>query len=635
MFTLVATSQGQHSCFVLETTGEPYGNSTFCYIINYMKENRPDISQMPAQPGVYLMKDKGGGILYVGKAINLRNRVRSYFQPAADHTPRIAVMVSLVDKVDFIVTGNEIEALILENNLIKKEKPRYNVMLRDDKTYPYLKLTTNEKFPRLLVVRKVLKDGAQYFGPYVSGKAVSVARDLIHRIFPIRLSNDVLDNAPLRRPCLNYQMKRCLAPCAGKVTPEEYAQMVERIAKLLKGRDNEVVADLKKRMHDASEQHEYEQAALIRDQMFAIKELQEKQNMDAAGDMDEDYIACLSEGGAGIVRIMMVRGGRLAGDQNFTLKKADDPAELCTAFIQQFYNAAFAVPSEIVVSVMPRDAEVIAGWLSALKGKKVAITLPRRGRKKQLIEMGLENARFNLDTFMQGEESLKEALREIRDTVGMKQWPTVMEAVDISNTGGLSAVGSLVSFHNGAASKKDYKRFRIATAGPDDYAMIAEVVRRRFKRLKDEGGHFPNLLVIDGGAGQVAAAAEAIFPFHPEQAVIGIAKGDDRNNPETDRIFLAGQKKPLPFPEKSAGKFMLQRLRDEAHRFAIQYHRASREKAAFHHNVDDVAGIGPKRKQLLIKTFGSLKGAKNASVDEICKALSISENLARQIHEKL
>lgn len=600
-----------------------------------MTENKPDIGQLPPQPGVYLMKDKTGGILYVGKAINLRNRVRSYFQPAANHTPRIAVMVSLVEKVDFIVTANEIEALILENNLIKKEMPRYNVMLRDDKTYPYLKLTMNEKFPRLLVVRKVLKDGGQYFGPYVSGKAVRVARELIQRIFPLRISGDVLDNAPLRRPCLNYQMKRCLAPCAGKVTPEEYAQMVERVAKLLKGRDAEVLADLEKRMHEASAKHEYETAAHVRDQLFALKELHEKQNIDAAGHMDEDYIACLSEEGAGIVRIMMVRGGRLAGDQNFAFKKADDPAELCAAFIQQFYNAAFAVPSEVVVNVMPQDAEIIAEWLSVLKGKKVAVTLPHRGRKKQLIDMGLENARFNLETFVQGEEALKEALLEIRDTVGMAQWPTVMEAVDISNTGGLSAVGSLVSFHNGSASKKDYKRFRITTEGPDDYAMIAEVVRRRFKRLKEEGGRYPDLLVIDGGAGQVSAAAEAIHPFHPEQVIIGIAKGDDRNNPETDRIFLAGRKKPLPFPAKSAGKFMLQRLRDEAHRFAIQYHRKTREKAAFHHGVEDVAGIGPKRKKMLIQTFGSLKAAKNASVEEIRKALAVSETLARQIHEKL
>lgn len=600
-----------------------------------MTENKPDIGQLPPQPGVYLMKDKTGGILYVGKAINLRNRVRSYFQPGANHTPRIAVMVSLVEKVDFIVTANEIEALILENNLIKKEMPRYNVMLRDDKTYPYLKLTMGEKFPRLLVVRKVLKDGAQYFGPYVSGKAVRVARELIQRIFPLRISADVLDNAPLRRPCLNYQMKRCLAPCAGKVTPEEYARMVDRVAKLLKGRDAEVLDDLEARMREASAKHEYEAAAHARDQLFAIRELHEKQNIDAAGHMDEDYIACLCEAGAGIVRIMMVRGGRLAGDQNFSFKKADDPAELCAAFIQQFYNAAFAVPSEVVVNVMPQDADIIAEWLSALKGKKVVITLPHRGRKKQLIDMGLENARFNLETFVQGEEALKEALMEIRDTVGMAQWPTVMEAVDISNTGGLSAVGSLVSFHNGAVSKKDYKRFRITTEGPDDYAMIAEVVRRRFKRLKEEWGRYPDLLVIDGGAGQVSAAAEAIRPFHPAQVVIGIAKGDDRNNPETDRIFLAGRKAPLPFPAKSAGKFMLQRLRDEAHRFAIQYHRITREKAAFHHGVEDIVGIGPKRKKMLIQTFGSLKAAKNATVEEIRKALSISEPLARQIHEKL
>lgn len=600
-----------------------------------MRNDPPPISHLPTGPGVYLMKDANDEILYVGKAVNLRNRVRSYFQPSANHTPRIAIMVSLVSKVDFTVTNNEVEALILENNLIKKEQPRFNVMLRDDKTFPYLKLTTNEKFPRLLIVRKVHNDGAQYFGPYVSGRAVRSAMDLIHRIFPIRLSNDNLDRAALRRPCLNYQMKRCLAPCAGKVTREEYGRMAQGISRFLKGRDAEVIADLEARMREASEKTEFEKAEQIHGQINAIREIHEKQNMDAAKGMEEDYLACLSEGGAGMVRIMTVRGGKLTGDRNFTFEKADDPAELCGAFIQQFYGSAFAVPSEVVVNALPRDANVIAKWLTELKGKKVEITLPERGRKRQLIDMALENARHSLDSFAKSETALKSALGEIKNAVGMKEWPAVMEAVDISNISGVAAVGSLVSFFNGVPDKKNYKRFRVTADGPDDYAMVAEVVRRRFKRLKEEGKTFPALLLIDGGAGQVSAAARALAPFAPEQVIIGIAKGEDRDNPETDRFLLVGRKEPLPFPPRGAGRFLLQRLRDEAHRFAIEYHRKTREKAAFRSGVDEVPGFGPKRRKLLIQAFGSLKGAKNAGVDDIRKALSISEKLAREIHEKL
>lgn len=594
-----------------------------------------DTSHVPISPGVYLMRDSGGKAIYIGKAKNLRSRVGSYFRPSADHADRIALMVKLAKKVDFIVTANEVEALILENNLIKKEQPRFNVMLRDDKTYPYLKLTTGEKFPRLLIVRKVLKDGGTYFGPYISGKSVRAVKALIHKIFPLRLSKDELDNAPPRRPCLNHQMKRCLAPCAGKITPEEYAEMVERIAKFLKGRDNEVLAELQGRMKTASENQQFETAAWLRDQILAIKNTQEKQNMDSAGITDEDYIAAICAGGAGVVRLLMVRGGKLQGDQNFTFKKADDPAELAGAFIEQFYNSAFSVPSEILVNVQPADSEVIERWLADLKGKKVSVSVPERGRKMRILEMAVENARYNLEGFAQKEESLKQALGEVKDVLGMVKWPSVMEAVDVSNISGVSAVGSLVTFFNGAPDKKNYKRFSVSVTGPDDYAMISEVVRRRFKRLKDEGKPFPDVLLIDGGTGQVSAATGAASPFAPEQIIIGIAKGADRNNPETDLIFKAGDSTPLPFPPASAGKFLLERLRDEAHRFAIQYHRKVREKAAFHHQVDKVSGVGPKRKKLLIQNFGSLKGAKDAGVEEIKKALSIGESLALKIFEKL
>jgi len=599
------------------------------------KEKSVDLSHLPARPGCYLMKDSDGKILYVGKAVKLRSRVRSYFHKSAGHSDRIAMMVSKVAKIDFTVTHNEVEALILENHLIKREKPPFNVMLRDDKTYPYLKLTATEKFPRLQIVRKILKDGALYFGPYVSAKSVRSAKRLLHRVFPLRSSKDVLDNAPLRRPCLNYQMKRCLGPCGGKVTEEEYGEMVQSVAKFLRGKDREVLAELKRKMNEASKKQEYEKAAIFRDQITSIQNINEKQRIDAARPTDEDYIAVICEGGAGVVRILMVRGGKLTGDQNFTFNRSDNPSELAGAFIQQFYNSAFAVPSEIFLNVMPEDSEVIAKWLRDLRGGKVEITRPARGRKKHLVDMAMENARLALLNFSAGEEARKQALGEIKQMLGMENWPTVMEAIDISNISGVSAVGSLVTFFNGEPRIKDYKRYKVTATGPDDYAMISEVVRRRFRRLAHEGGNFPDVLLIDGGVGQISAARSAASEFAPQQLIIGIAKGEERDNSETDRIFIYGNKKPLPFPAASAGKFMLQRLRDEAHRFAIRYHRKTRERKAYASEVDELRGFGPKRRKALMQKYGSLRAAKNASVDEIRKTLSVSEKLAADILEKL
>ena len=581
------------------------------------------------------MKDSNGKILYVGKAVNLRSRVKSYFRKSPGHSDRIAMMVSKVSKVDLTVTHNEVEALILENNLIKREKPPFNVMLRDDKTYPYLKLTATEKFPRLQIVRKVLKDNALYFGPYVSAKSVRSAKRLLHRVFPLRSSKDVLDNAPTRRPCLNYQMKRCLGPCGDKVTETEYGDMVRSVVKFLRGKDREVLAELKRKMNIASKKQEYEKAAIYRDQILSIQSINKQQKVEAARPTDEDYIGVICEGGAGVVRILMVRGGKLIGDQNFTFNRSDDPSELAGAFIQQFYNSAFAVPSEIFLNVMPEDDEVIAKWLCELRGGKVKITRPVRGRKKQLVDMAMENAKLALLNFSAGEEARKQALGEIKQMLGMDNWPTVMEAVDISNISGVSAVGSLVTFFNGEPRKKDYKRYKVTATGPDDYAMVAEIVRRRFRRLAHEGGSFPDILLIDGGVGQISAAHAAATEFAPQQLIIGIAKGEHRDDPSTDKIYLYGRKASLPFPAASAGKFMLQRLRDEAHRFAIQYHRKTRERKAYTSEVDELHGFGPKRRKALLKKYGSLRAAKNASVEEIRKTLSVSEKLATEILQKL
>ncbi|MDH5543320.1 MAG: excinuclease ABC subunit UvrC [Nitrospinota bacterium] len=596
----------------------------------------PDLSGIPSKPGCYLIKDREGKILYIGKAINLRSRVLSYFRESANHAPRLALMVSLAEKVDFTVTKNEVEALILENILIKKEKPRFNILLRDDKTYPYLKVTTNEKYPRIFIVRRVVKDGAEYFGPYISAKSVRAVLRLIHKIFPVRQSRDSLDNAALRRPCLNYQMKRCLAPCAGKVTPEEYKQMIASVIALIKGRDRDVVETLKREMVEMSNREEFEKAALLRDQLQAIERLQEKQKIDAASEsIDEDYIATAVGEGGGVVRIMMVRGGKLKGDQNFTFRKVDDAAELTGAFMEQFYSASFSVPGSIFVNVEPADSEVIARWLSGMKKGKVEIVQPQRGRKKELLKMAVENAKLKLATFSSSEESLKETLGEIQRLTGMVGWPAIMECVDISNTSGISAVGSLVTFFNGEPDKKAYKRYSISTPGPDDYAMMAEVVERRFRRLKDEGGKFPDILVIDGGPGQLNIASETAKKYNPDQIVIGIAKGKERENEETDKFYLAGRSEPLPIPPTSPARFMLQRLRDESHRFAVNYHRKKRSAEAFKSGVDEVKGFGPKRKKLLIKEFGSLKAARGASVNEIARALSVSEKLAAEILENL
>ncbi len=599
------------------------------------KSKKPDISGIPSKPGTYLMKDRGNKVLYVGKAVNLKSRVRSYFNMAAKHSSRIALMVSLVDHVDFITTDNEVEALILENNLIKKEKPRFNIMLKDDKTYPYLKLT-NEKFPRLLVVRRLLKDGAQYFGPYVSATAVRLVKKTIHRIFALRQSRDNLDSVLPRRPCLNFQMKRCLGPCSGEISIEEYGEVVKMTVGFLKGKEREITTIIKRDMKAASDGYEFEKAALLRNQLKAIQLVQETQKIDTASEkIDEDYIAAIVEGGIGIVRVMMVRGGKLVGDQNFEFKKADDPEELIEAFIQQFYNSAFVVPSKIILNVFPDEMEVVRSWLQKLRGHKVETIRPLCGRKMKILEMVIENAKLKLLNFTSSEESRKEALNEIKNLLNMAEWPTVLECIDISNISGIAGVGSLVSFFNGEPKKSEYKRFKLKITGSDDYAMIAEVVERRFKRLSIENKKFPDLLVIDGGKGQVNAAWEIVKRYNPKQAVLGIAKGKERERSETDIFHLAGVKGPIEFPIKSSGRFLLQRLRDESHRFAIKYHRQKRDETAFRNEVDSVKGFGAKRKKILISKYGSLKAAKFVDVDELAEVLSINRQLAGEILEKL
>ncbi|MGK7344978.1 MAG: excinuclease ABC subunit UvrC [Candidatus Nitrospinota bacterium M3_3B_026] len=598
------------------------------------------LESAPTEPGVYLMKGADGRILYVGKAKVLRERVRSYFQDSAVHSPRIAVMVGKVRSIDFMTTSSELEALILEDNIIKKEKPPFNVMLRDDKNYPYLKLTMDETYPRLLLVRRALRDGGLYFGPYVSGKSVRDVMRLIHRIFPLRQSKDNLDGKPPRRPCLNYQMGRCLAPCAGKTTPEEYRGMVDDVILFLKGKDTELVKDLERRMKEAAEREFFELAARYRDQIAAVERLKERQAITDTRLADEDFIASHEAGGRSVIKILQARRGKVSAGREFLFDNLErlDRAEALGAFIRQFYREGMEIPPAIVVNEAPEGMKALEEALSARRGGRVRITVPARGRRKRLIEMAERNARLRLEAVLDSAEMKERALEQVRDGLGLPGPPRSIEAYDISTTGGLASVGVVVTFKNGEPDKSGYRKYKITSAaGPDDYAALAEVVERRHRRLLEEGAPFADLLVIDGGKGQVSAVAARFMEMGIERppAIVGIAKGKDRENPDTDEFYLPGKPRPVDIPPSSPGRLLLQRARDEAHRSAISYHRKARGAEAKRSALDSIAGVGPKRKKQLLRKFGSVKRIREASVEELREALSVSEEMAKRILESL
>lgn len=600
---------------------------------------RETLAKAPAEPGVYLMKDAEDKILYAGKAKSLRERVRSYFQDSAIHSPRITLMVAKVKSIDMIVTASEMEALILEDNIIKKEKPPFNVLLRDDKNYPYLKLTTNETFPRLLLARRVLDDGCMYFGPYVSAKSVRAVMRLIHKIFPLRQSRDNLDGKPPRRPCLNYQMGRCLAPCADKVSAEEYDKVVNEVAMFLKGRSKELLDTLHERMTEAAEREWFEVAARYRDQIEAIKRLAERQTVTDTKLADEDVIASWEAGGKSMIKLFQVRRGKMNTESEFLFEKLErqDRAEALGAFIRQFYGRGMEIPPVILVNETPEGRETLEETLSAKRGGRVKILTPQKGRKRKLIEMAERNAMIKLETIIGSAEARRRALENVKEALGLPSTPAFIEGYDISNTSGLYSVGVAVTFREGEPSKKDYRKYRIKTvAGPDDYASIAEVVERRVRRRLENNEPLADLMVIDGGKGQVRAVESRLLELGIKPPpIVGIAKGPEREDMETDEFFRPGTKAPLDIPPSSPGRLLLQQVRDEAHRFAISYHRQARGKEAISSSLDKTPGIGPKRKKLLLRKFGSVKKIREASVEELAEALSVSEKVARKIHEGL
>lgn len=578
---------------------------------NLPQELTEKLAVLPDKPGVYLMKDEPGRIIYVGKAVNLKNRVRSYFQSGKGHSAKVRAMVARIRDLEYIVTGSEMEALILECNLIKKHRPKYNISLRDDKSFPYVKVTLNEAFPRVHITRKVVKDGARYFGPYTSAGAVHETLRLLKRLFPLRSCRQ-LDS---RRPCLQYHIKRCLAPCAGLVEAADYREMIKAVVLFLEGRSDDVIKGLRRRMENAAENLEFELAAKLRDQLNAVEKIVEKQNI-VTGSGDHDVIGMARSAMGTCVQVFFVRSGKMVGRDHFLLSgsEQEEDTEVLTAFIKQYYSEATFVPRELLLPQELPEQELLADWLTTVKGGKVAVEVPKRGTKRDLVVMAADNAAVVLQEqaarLKDRDDRTEGAVRELGDYLELDVPPERIECFDISHTQGAETVASMVVFEGGMPKKDDYRRYKLKTVEgkPDDFKSMQEVTLRRYREAKEP---LPDLIIIDGGKGQLSAALEIIrgVGLH-EIPVVGLAK-------EFEHIFREDNSEPLILPRHSQALYLVQRIRDEAHRFAITYHRKLRSKRNMVSVLDHVEGIGPKRRKALWDHFGSLAKIKAASVEEM------------------
>jgi len=600
--------------------------------------NPEKIAEFPEKPGVYIMKDKRGRIIYIGKAVSLKNRVRSYFQSPKNLPVKVASMVPKIENIEYIVTDSEVEALILECNLIKFNRPKYNILLRDDKQYPYIKIATSQPFPRLEVVRRVKKDGARYFGPYADVGAMREAIDVINKVFPIRSCKKDLSQVPLKeRPCLNYYIKRCLAPCQGSVEQEEYDEMIKNIIMFLEGKQETLIKQLREKMEEEAAKLDFEKAAILRDQISALQKVLEEQKIVSTDMTDQDIIAMARGIDTVCIQVFFVREGKLVEREPFILSntKGAERKEVLTAFVKQFYNNTNFIPKEIIIEEEIEDKTTIQEWLYGKKVSKVYISIPKRGEKKKLAEMVAENARIYLEQIENKDEREKlknmQALEELQKYLGLKDIPHRIEAFDISNTQGTESVASMVVFEEGQPKKEDYRKFKIKTVeGPNDFESMREVIFRRFKRaiLGDEKfNNLPDLLLIDGGKGQLRYAREALRELGLESIfTIGLAK-------EFEHIFVEGKEEPIVLPEDSEALYLVQRVRDEAHRFAITFHRSLRSKRNLKSALDDIPGIGKARRLALFKTFGSLEGIRQASVEELAGAPGMNKKAAQAVYD--
>lgn len=607
------------------------------------------LKNLPDKPGVYIMKNKDEQIIYIGKAVSLKNRVRQYFQNSKNHSPKVKAMVENIAEFEYIITDSELEALILECNLIKKHKPRYNILLKDDKHYPYIKVTMNEDYPRVIMTRKLEKDKAKYFGPYSGSYAVRETIDMINKLFPVRTCTRAIGRNKNERPCLNYYIGRCIAPCQGDVNKENYRDMMKDICLFLSGKQDELIKELENKMNAAASNMEYERAADYRDKIAAVKQIGEKQKMLSSAMEDEDVIAFAQSEDKTCIQIFFIRGGKLIGREHFMLEETKDESvrELLTGFVKQFYSGTVFVPREILLQEEIDEVNIIESWLSGKRGSKVYIRIPKKGEKKDLVELVAKNAVETLQHF--SEKLIREkqmsqgAVEELSDILDLSTELHRIEAFDISNIQGVDPVGSMVVFIDGKAKKSEYRRFKIKTVvGPDDYASMAEVIERRFrhgleelKMVREKGidgqekfSYFPDLILIDGGEGQVKSAIEVLNGLGIDIPVCGMVK-DDRHR--TRGLILNGREVSM-HPNSESFK-LVTRIQDEAHRFAISYHRSLRGKGMTVSLLDEIQGIGNSRKKALLKHFGSVDGIKGADVDELRKVDGMNSKSAQAVYD--
>ena len=607
------------------------------------------LNALPAKPGVYLYKNADGKIIYVGKAVNLHSRVRSYFRDSTQHTPKNRRLVADIAEMEFIVSQSELEALLLENTLIKKHQPRYNVQLKDDKRYPYVRVHWNEAFPRVTTTRHLVNDGSRYFGPYTVATAAYQTLDLVRKIFPYRTCTREITGHD-ERACLYYHIGRCSAPCVGAIDQQAYRATLDRLCEFLSGRTDAVMADMRRQMEAAAENLDFEKAALVRDQLRSMEYIAQKQTVMSPDLKDHDVIAFCQQDGDACVQIFFIRGGRLIGREYFLLDgTADEDAQaIIASFIKQFYDQASQVPPEILVPQQMEEVRIIRDWLTGKRGADVVVKVPRRGRKRELVQMAAANAcetLTHLRTQWQSDESKQtQALGELQQALSLNGPPLRIECYDISTLQGTNTVASMVVFAKGTPRKSDYRRFKIqAVAGQDDFASMQEVLRRRFKRLQDgeyrtepdpgtgEDGEsawnlIPDLVVVDGGKGQLSAALEVLdeFGLRDTVPIIGLAKREEE-------VFLPQQAEPVRLPAHSQGLYLLQRIRDEAHRFAVTYHKKVRGRRGLASQLEQIPGVGPQRRKALLKAYGSLDAIRQATVEELAAVPGIPRDVAEQI----
>ena len=598
-----------------------------------MFDIKEQLKKLPGEPGVYLMKDENDKIIYVGKAISLKNRVRQYFQSSKNHSSKVKSMVKNIKSFEYIITDSELEALILECNLIKKYRPKYNVLLRDDKTYPYIKVTVNEDYPRVLKVRRVLKDKAKYFGPYTNVEAVNDTLYVIRNIYPIRTCNIDIDRAIKNkmRPCLNYHIKRCIGPCTGHISKVEYDKMIEEILLFLSGKEEKLIEILKEKMNKCSMEFNFEEAAIYRDKILNLQEMMQKQKIDVSTDnVNQDIIAMAYNDEEACVQSFFIRHGKVVGREHLFLEGTKDSSKeaILSSFVKQFYMKAEYIPKEIIIESEIEDQVVLEEWLSNIKGQKVFIRIPQKGDKKSLIAMVKKNAMEYLEKFSslnkRKYEKSEGALIELAEVIGLEEAPRRIESYDISNIQGVDSIGAMVVFTNGLKDKKEYRRYKIKTVeGPNDYDSMAEILERRLQK-----GDFPDLILLDGGKGQVSAVQKVFDKYNIDIPLWGMYK-DDRHR--TKGLICAT--KEIELDRTSNLYRFVASIQEEVHNYAISYHRSLRNKSLTKSTLDDIPGVGEKRKKALLSHFKNIEEIKNASIEELSEIDGLNKRVAQNIYD--